>query len=169
MTKGENLEQEGAQAEGAASLIEPVALVDGALDVTVVSTAGGTSTGVSSENVASSVVKHEATIKTVSVLKSTSKHAAFRDEGWLAGQPAGNYTLQVLGSFFEDKVHDFIDRTRFSELIYVQLTHKGKPWYVVLHGNFSAKSQADKAVLALPQKVASKRPWVRSFSSMQPK
>jgi septal ring-binding cell division protein DamX/type II secretory pathway predicted ATPase ExeA len=121
---------------------------------------------VAPESKAQIIIQNDDSVKRISITKPESRHYAYRDQSWLRSQSADYYTMQVLGSHNESTARAFIDRSGQPSLIYVQSEYKGRPWYVVLHGQFESKSQADAAKQSLPSVLAQEKPWIRSFSGM---
>lgn len=89
-------------------------------------------------------------------------------EDWIRSQPAGHYTLQLLGSRNEDSLLAFI-RTHGlkGEVAYFKRTHKGGDWYTLVYGSFSDRAAATAALGRLPAKVQAAKPWPRTLGSVQ--
>lgn len=85
---------------------------------------------------------------------------------WYAGRPAGNYTLQILGTRSEASAKAFVAK-HGAEYRYFRKLHQGQPLYVVTYGQFSARAAAQAAISSLPPAVQAGKPWPRSFASIQ--
>jgi DamX protein len=108
-------------------------------------------------------------VSRISVRKDEKSHPAYRDSRWISTKPGGAYTMQVLGSYKEETAKSFIDQVNIDKLIYVETTYKGKPWYVVLYGEYPSADLARDAKKSLPEPVAKEKPWVRSLSGISAK
>lgn len=91
-----------------------------------------------------------------------------RDEKALMALPASGYMLQVLGARELNSIERFMqaypgekDLRAFSTLF------KGKPWYVVVYGNYNSRSNAMAAIPQLPTSLRKQRPWARSLKGIQ--
>ncbi len=84
--------------------------------------------------------------------------------GW---KPQG-YTLQMLGVRRQKSAVEFIgSMPKSKELHSFSTIYKGKPWFVVIYGNFSSRKAAMNAVGELPPSLRSRRPWARSIKGVQ--
>ncbi|MBX9334200.1 SPOR domain-containing protein, partial [Serratia marcescens] len=43
----------------------------------------------------------------------------------------------------------------------------GKPWYVLVSGNYASSAEAKRAIASLPADVQAKKPWVRPVHQVQ--
>jgi DamX protein len=43
----------------------------------------------------------------------------------------------------------------------------GKPWYVLVSGNYASSAEAKRAIATLPADVQAKKPWVRPVRQVQ--
>ncbi|MBM6550939.1 SPOR domain-containing protein [Marinomonas ostreistagni] len=86
---------------------------------------------------------------------------------WLERNP-NRYTLQLLGTHNQDTVQDFIrDQGSLDAFSYFEALHNGRPWYVVVYGEYRNRSEAIGAVENLPGGLASLNPWARSVRGIQ--
>lgn len=77
------------------------------------------------------------------------------------------YTAQYIAGYEEDTATDFLaEHPGVEELVYTRSTRKGKPWYVVIYGGFASRDEADQAIGQLPQELAQRDVWIRSFSGL---
>lgn len=97
----------------------------------------------------------------------------YRSKAWLLAQADSNFSAQVLGSFSEVTAKKFAQKLLSNQaqhgqqVIYLRTRYKNKPWFVVLYGQYSNKSDANKAVKNAPTIVVRQRPWVRSFAGIK--
>ncbi|BES69950.1 hypothetical protein RE428_09680 [Marinobacter nanhaiticus D15-8W] len=77
------------------------------------------------------------------------------------------YTAQYIAGYEEDTATDFLaQHPSVEELVYTRSTRKGKPWYVVIYGGFASRDEADRVIGQLPQELAQRDVWIRSFSGL---
>ncbi len=86
----------------------------------------------------------------------------------LLGWPEKGYTLQMLGAREEQSVKTFIESQAQPERFYYFRTlFKGKPWHVVVYGQYADRASAVSAVKALPAGLQRLRPWARSIAGVK--
>ncbi len=78
-----------------------------------------------------------------------------------------NFTLQIMGSRSEDAVQRFID----SELSafnrgYFEARHEGEPWFVVVSGQYTSRTAANRALADLPANIRRLNPWIRNVGDV---
>ena len=78
------------------------------------------------------------------------------------------FTLQLVGVREREKLEkllaEFADQKRVA---IVRTVHEGKPWYVLIYGQFTTKADAAKAVPEIPVSIGVKEPWIRSYKSIR--
>lgn len=90
------------------------------------------------------------------------------DEAVLLGWDVRGYTLQMLGARNEASVKGFIREQATPEKFFrFDTLYKGKPWYVVVYGNYPDRATAVAAVADLPLELRKIRPWARSVRGVQ--
>jgi DamX protein len=94
--------------------------------------------------------------------------ADLHDAIWIREQPAGYYTIQVLG------LSDLQALRRYGreqgldmELAWFRTLRDGQDWYVLVAGRYPDAEAARAAIAGLPEAVRRHQPWVRSFGSVQ--
>ncbi|MGB0466291.1 MAG: SPOR domain-containing protein [Pontibacterium sp.] len=110
----------------------------------------------------------EATVKPpVVVISVPGTTRLEQDEMLLLGLSADDYTLQVLGARELRSVERFMKRQGADSALRAFSTiFKGKPWYVVVYGQYATKRKAMAAVRSLPQALRKQRPWARSLKGI---
>jgi DamX protein len=79
-----------------------------------------------------------------------------------------SYTVQIVGASSESNIQAFVATAQLSTAAgYFETRLNGKPWYVVIAGNFSNKEAAAVFLSALPYSAKASGPWVRSLSDIQ--
>lgn len=78
------------------------------------------------------------------------------------------YTLQILGAWTMADLQQFISANNLnkSKVFTFKTQFKGKPWYVLVYGNYSTPEQAKAATKQLPKKLQKLHPWVRPLTSV---
>jgi len=103
---------------------------------------------------------------------SSARLRATRDQ--LRQPTAGGLTIQLLLSDDDDlnKVEKILRTQDYADLlpnIYLYRSEvSGRQRWNLLYGNFDSKSKALDALAALPDKVRSQRPYLRSLSALKP-
>lgn len=89
-------------------------------------------------------------------------------ETHLLAMPNQNYAIQLLGTNSEKKAQAFISNNKLvNKAYYYKGIHKGRPWFIVVYGNYSSKLDAQRAVYNLPLSLRKQRPWPRQYSMIQ--
>ncbi len=93
---------------------------------------------------------------------------AYQREPELLNWPDRGYTLQMLGAREEKSVKAFLDAQAQPERFYYFSTiFKGKPWHVVVYGQYADRNSALNAVSGLPAALQKLRPWARSIAGVK--
>ena len=78
------------------------------------------------------------------------------------------YTIQLLGSYREDKIHKVLATVPAdSEYRYFRTQHNGSPWYVLIYGSYLQYSKAVAAAAELPRQLNPQAAWVRGIGGIQ--
>ena len=87
---------------------------------------------------------------------------------WLWSRNPVHYTIQLMGDRRVDSLRTFVDKHRpASPLAIVRVRHKGKPWYLLLSGDYQREEETVAAIKALPNEMRVAGPWHRTFASLQ--
>jgi len=118
------------------------------------------------------VTKHEparAVAATPAKVVKPSRDGAIPGVAWLKAQPENYFTIQLAGSPDEKNIIRYITRSSLEgELAYVLLERKSRSsWYVVLHGSFSSRAEAQRIIEFFPPELIKNRPWIRQFSELR--
>lgn len=74
------------------------------------------------------------------------------------------YTLQLLGTHSEQAAREFIKAKKIAAHgSYFKVELNGKPWFVLVYGRYETRTQALRAIKALPSSLKGLKPWPRSF------
>lgn len=86
----------------------------------------------------------------------------------LLSYAADSFTVQVMAASSADKIEQFLsDTPALNAAGYYETRFQGKPWFVVVAGNFSSRTAAQAAIDSLPAAVRDLQPWVRSVADIQ--
>ncbi len=91
-----------------------------------------------------------------------------RGKEWINRQNPDHYTLQIFAVSKKDALIDFIkgnDLTQKSA--YLRFERNGDDLYTMFYGTYENRDLATKAISDLPPSLASFKPWIRSYSSIQ--
>lgn len=78
------------------------------------------------------------------------------------------YTIQLLGSYREAKIHKVLATVPAdSEYRYFRTLHNGSPWYVLIYGSYLQYSKAVAAAAELPRQLNPEAAWVRGIGGIQ--
>jgi septal ring-binding cell division protein DamX len=91
-----------------------------------------------------------------------------RFERNLLAYPSANYTVQIVGASSEANIQAFVKAAQLSVTTgHFETRLNGKPWYVVVAGNFPDRESATAFLSALPDSAKASGPWVRSLAGIQ--
>lgn len=90
------------------------------------------------------------------------------DTSWLLKQKNTEWTLQLLGAREPETLLTFSRQHGLShKAAWYKTWLKGKPYYVLVYGNYSSRDQARESIAELPEKLQSIKPWAKSIQSVQ--
>ncbi len=108
------------------------------------------------------VTKKSAAKKLITV----AKDGKIKESSWVAAQPAGNFTLQLLATSEAPALDEFVAAHPGLKEPLASFTQQrgGKNLHVLLQGSYPDRAQAEVAARTLPDKV---KPWIRDFSGIK--
>ncbi len=87
---------------------------------------------------------------------------------WLLSRDPQHFTLQLVAGEQLDTLRKFIARHQLKQhLAFYQTQRSGKPWYVLLYGEYANKQDTVDARSRLPHALRKHKPWIRSFGNIQ--
>ena len=94
--------------------------------------------------------------------------SGIRGADWLQSQSSRNYVLQLIGVHDPTILSKIINShpnlkgqlSRFATL------NSGKPWYVLVYGNYTDRGQAISDIPGLPASIRKLKPWPRTMASI---
>ena len=120
--------------------------------------------------VRSTPVKKPAVQKTQPEVKESPVNVANNSSGEkaLLSWPSSGYTLQMLGARSEKSAVEFIQSQGSSKKFYhFSTVYKGKPWFVVVYGQYANRDVANAEIRRLPENLKKVKPWARSVQGVQ--
>jgi len=104
----------------------------------------------------------------VAVQEAPQSMVSVVDESDLLARSPEQYALQLLGSRSEPNVQSFIDQHQDRDMLtYFETRHEGRPWFVVVYGNYPDGAAAKSAIASLPSSLREHSPWPRSVGDIQ--
>ena len=90
------------------------------------------------------------------------------DEAQILSKSASSFTLQLFGT--RDFAAAMVQKNRLPTDIdarIVEVIHQGKPWFVLIAGDYRTREDAQAATSSLPAIIIEQGFWVRSFEGLQ--
>jgi DamX protein len=82
--------------------------------------------------------------------------------------PDKGFTLQLLAAANKNSAIKFLNGTVQAQRMYLYQTQlKGKPWSVVVYGQYSTRANANAAIAKLPSELKQLKTWVKSINSVK--
>lgn len=89
-------------------------------------------------------------------------------EDWVLAQDPKAYTVQLLATADATRIVPALTRHGYSGRVAAfRFARKGETWFGVIHGVFSGRAAARKAIEDLPAGLRAGGPWVRRMSDVQ--
>lgn len=87
--------------------------------------------------------------------------------GRVLALPQDHYVLQLLGAQEEATVKRFLNQyPSLRKVTYYKTWRQGKPWFVVVQGDYPSYAAAKSAVATLPAALQKQTPWIRQVSAV---
>ncbi|MFC0227790.1 SPOR domain-containing protein [Serratia aquatilis] len=81
--------------------------------------------------------------------------------------PGNHFTLQLSGASRSDTLNAFAKQQNLQHFMVYETKRDGKPWFVLVSGNYASSAEAKRAIASLPADVQAKKPWVRPVHQVQ--
>ncbi len=85
----------------------------------------------------------------------------------LQSAPGSHYTLQLSSASRSDTLNAYAKQQKLQNYLVYATKRDGKPWYVLVSGNYASSAEAKRAIASLPADVQAKKPWVRPVHQVQ--
>ncbi|MFW5426997.1 MAG: AAA family ATPase [Methylophagaceae bacterium] len=87
---------------------------------------------------------------------------------WIVQQDSNYYTFQMMGSWDEEKVIDFIEKYELMDDVAIfKSKRSGRIWYALIYGAYKNKEVALQASNTWPETLKTLPKWLRRFDSVQ--
>ena len=97
-----------------------------------------------------------------------AKAAGLQGEEWIRRQNPKQFTLQLLGSRYRNKLAEFAKRHGLdTDTAIFSRLRNGQPWHGLIHGRYSGRAAARKAAAELGKTLPGIKPWIRPFADIQ--
>lgn len=117
------------------------------------------------QEVAAATARPAAPTSTAALAPAANSLSAQRER--IMSFPANQFTVQLLGASSRSNVEAFLQRNSASPLYWFETQNQGRPWYVVIHGNYPSNAAAQSAASGLSGELGRLQPWVRSIGAVQ--
>lgn len=84
----------------------------------------------------------------------------------LTSIPANRVTLQVSSASRSDTLVAFAKKNGMTDYWVYQTQRNGKPWFILITGNYASASEARSALSTMSKDVQANKPWVRSMQQV---
>lgn len=82
--------------------------------------------------------------------------------------PEGGYTIQLIGVHSKARLIEFAEDAGLGDKAsYYTTKLKGKPWYVLIYGQYETADQAEAAIESMPEMVQDMDLWVRTVQGVK--
>ncbi|MFU2315045.1 SPOR domain-containing protein [Rahnella sp. PCH160] len=81
--------------------------------------------------------------------------------------PGSHFTLQLSGASQSSTLNAFAREQGLKNYLVYQTARDGKPWFVLVSGNYASSADAKRAISSLPAEVQAKKPWVKPVHQVQ--
>ncbi|AHG19960.1 hypothetical protein Z042_10175 [Chania multitudinisentens RB-25] len=87
--------------------------------------------------------------------------------GSITSAPGSHYTLQLSSASRSDTLNAFAKQQKLQSFTVYETKRDGKPWFVLVSGNYASSADAKRAIATLPADVQAKKPWARPVHQVQ--
>lgn len=89
-------------------------------------------------------------------------------QDWITQQQGNHYTFQLMGSWQQEKVAEFIEKYALTgDLAEFQSDRNGRVWHALIYGRYDNKKDALQASSHWPAPLNTLPSWLRRFDSVQ--
>lgn len=121
---------------------------------------------VAAQEAVANVVEQVAEVPVLEATPVLAEASAF--EGLLLQEAPESFAVQLSASRSEANISAFVGKLAGTQPVgYFETRHQGGPWFVAVLAPFSGRDQATRAISALPEKMRSNQPWIRSVAGIQ--
>lgn len=115
------------------------------------------------------VVSHKNTtaVAVSPAASGTPKSTAVGNSSVLKNAPSSNFTLQLSSASRSDTLNAYAKQQKLTDYHVYETKRDGKPWYILVSGNYASSVDAKRAIATLPADVQAKKPWVKPVQQVQ--
>lgn len=104
----------------------------------------------------------------VTPLEPKDNTRSYNREEWILHQDKNNYTFQLMGSWDEKNVVEYIKKYKLKgDVAIFKSKRNGQVWYALIYGVYETKEKAQQATTSWPVTLKKLPKWLRSFDSVQ--
>lgn len=90
------------------------------------------------------------------------------DAACLFSLPPTHYTIQLIGSYREEVITNFVLANELKDkTVRFHVMNGKRRWHMLFYGNFSSEKEAIQALGKLPRDWTSEHPWIRSIKTLK--
>ncbi|MFT5716460.1 MAG: septal ring-binding cell division protein DamX [Oleiphilaceae bacterium] len=101
----------------------------------------------------------------------TKSLVPLNDVGWVAQRNPAHYSIQLVGTYDQGYLVSYVNQNETALsgklLSFNHSQHVQRDWYNLFYGDFASFTDAQVAMNALPLRLKTNYPWIRSFDSIQ--
>lgn len=98
---------------------------------------------------------------------ASSSVASSGSSAAIKSAPGTHFTLQLSGASQSNSLNAFAKQQGLKNYLVYQTARDGKPWFVLVSGNYASSAEAKRAISSLPAEVQAKKPWVKPVHQVQ--
>ncbi len=103
--------------------------------------------------------------------KVTTSLVPLQNASWVAQRDPAHYSIQLVGAYEQNHLVSYVNQNesalKGALLSFNKSQHIKRDWYNLYYGDFASFAAAQRALAALPLRLKTNYPWVRSFSAIQ--
>lgn len=136
----------------------------------------GNSVSAAASSAVTPSVSKEAAVDKKAQVKAEAKPAASKSQhvagagnlSELKQKPARHYTLQLTAGPDLAALKQSVRQLSLPQASWIyQTQYQGKPWFVLIQGDYATSAQAKAAIATLPAQIKRGAPWPKSFAQVQ--
>lgn len=113
-------------------------------------------------------VSHKGPTTAVSPAASAvAKSGTTGSSSTLKNAPSSHFTIQLSSASRSDTLNAYAKQQKLTDYHVYETKRDGKPWYILVSGNYASSADAKRAIATLPADVQAKKPWVKPVQQVQ--
>ncbi|WP_145582065.1 SPOR domain-containing protein [Yersinia vastinensis] len=98
---------------------------------------------------------------------AVTKSGSTSSSSTLKNAPGSHFTIQLSSASRSDTLNAYAKQQKLSDYHVYETKRDGKPWYILVSGNYASSAEAKRAIATLPADVQAKKPWVKPVQQVQ--